>query len=132
MLVAAVWYSRVISSVNFGPQGTLWLQLSGILGSFCLSISGLRGHSGCSCRVFSGHFVSQFRASGDTLAAAVGYSRVILSVNFGSQGTLWLQLSGVVWSFRLFFLSVLLDRRKDRRRKGEEKKEKKNGICKEI
>ena len=63
-----------------------------------MSISGLRRHSGSSCGVFSGLIISKFRASGDTLVPAVGYCLVFLSVNAGRQGTLWLQLSGIVWS----------------------------------
>ena len=60
--------------VNFGPQGThSKLQLSGIVWSFCLSDSGLVGHSGSSCLVLFGLFVCQVLASGDTLAPAVGY-----------------------------------------------------------
>ena len=44
-------YCLVLLSSNFGPRGTLGLQLSGIVWSFCLAISGLEGHWGSSCRV---------------------------------------------------------------------------------
>ena len=58
-----------------------------------MSISGLRGDSGSSCRVLSDLFARQFRASGDILAPAVGYCLILLSVNFGPPGILLLQLS---------------------------------------
>ncbi len=44
-------YCLVLLSSNFGPRGTLGLQLSGIVWFFCLAISGLEGHWGSSCRV---------------------------------------------------------------------------------
>jgi hypothetical protein len=47
-------------SVNFEPQGTVWLQLPGIVWSFCVSISGLREHSGYNCWVLSAIFVCSF------------------------------------------------------------------------
>ena len=47
-------YCLVLLSGNFRPGGTLGLQLSGIVWSFCLAISGLEGHRGSSCR---GHIV---------------------------------------------------------------------------
>ena len=100
-LASAVRYCLSFVSVNFGPLGTIWLQLSGIVWSCCLYISGLKGLSGSSCRVLFDLFVYQFQTSWDSLAPAVGYCLVLLSVNFGPQGTLWLRLSGVVWSFRL-------------------------------
>ena len=95
-LARAVVYCLIFLSFNFGPQRTFWLQLSGIVRSLRLSISGLRELSGSSCRVLSDLCVCEFRASGDSLAPAVVYCLVFLSVNFGPQGTLWLQLSGIV------------------------------------
>ena len=73
-MAPAVKYSLIFLFVNFGPQGTLWLHLLGIVYFFRLSISGLKG----------------------TLAAAVACCLIFLSVNFGPQGTLWLQLPGIV------------------------------------
>jgi hypothetical protein len=85
--------------VDFAHQGIMRLQLLGIVGSFCLSISGLRGFWGSSCRVLYFLFVCQIRASGDSGAPAVGYCLFFLFVNFGPQGILGLQLSGIVCSF---------------------------------
>jgi hypothetical protein len=49
----AVGYCLSVLSVNFGHWGTPDLQLSGIVCSFCLSISGLGVHCGSGCRVLS-------------------------------------------------------------------------------
>ena len=87
------------SSCCFGPQGILWLHLSGIVWSFCLSSSGLRGYSGSNCQGLSGLSVCQFQASKDNLAPAVGDCLVFLFVNFGPRGILWLQLSRIIWFF---------------------------------
>ena len=51
------WLSSRPCNVLFGPRRTLGLQLSGIVCSLCLSISGLRALSGSRCRVLSDLFV---------------------------------------------------------------------------
>ena len=91
----AAMYCLVFLSVIFGPQGTLLLQQLGIVWSLCLSISGLRGHSGSSCLLFS-VFVYRFWASGDTLAQAVGYRLVSISRLRGHSGSSCWILSGLL------------------------------------
>ena len=98
---SAVGYWLFFLSVDFGPQEILGLQLSGIVCSFCLSIPGLGGFWGSSCRELSVRFVCQFRASGDSGAPPVRYCLFFLFVNFGPQGILELQLSGIDCSFCL-------------------------------
>lgn len=49
-LAPAVGDGLVFLFANFGPHRILWLQLSRIVWSFPLSISGFRGYSGYSCR----------------------------------------------------------------------------------
>jgi len=89
----SVGYILFLLSVLVGPRAILGLQLLGVICSFCMSFSGLRG-SWC-----------------------INYQ--ILSVSFGPQGILGLQLSGSVMFFVfeepgnpavgycLFYLSVL-------------------------
>ena len=78
-MVPAIRCCLIFLSVNFEPQGTLWLQLSGSLFLF----------------------VFQLRTSRDSRVSAIRYCLNSLSINIGPQGTLWLQLSGIVSSFRL-------------------------------
>ena len=96
---SAVEYCRVFLYLHFGPRGTHGLQLSSTIWSFCLSLSGLEGLWGFSCRVLSGLPVCQFLASRDFRAPAVGYYLILSSDNFGPRGTLKLQLSGILLSF---------------------------------
>ena len=86
-------------SVNFRSQGTLWLQLSGIVWSLCLTISGIRG----TLWLQQSGIVWSFCLSISGLAPAVGHSLVFLSVNLGPHGSLWLQgiVCFFVWQFGL-------------------------------
>ena len=89
--------------VNFRPRGILGFQLSAIVFSFCLSISGFRRFWGSSSQVLTVRF--QFRASGDSGAPADGYCLFFLSVNYGPQRIRGLQLPGHC----LLFLSANFD-----------------------
>ena len=97
----AVRYCLYFLSDNFRPRGTLRLQLSSIICSFDLSLAGLEGRWGPSCRVLSVLSVYQVRASKDTGAQAFGYCLFFLSVNCRPRGTLGLKLSGIVCHFCL-------------------------------
>ena len=120
----AVEYCLFFLYVNFGPRGILELQLSGIICLFLcqfwasgdsrapavgyclvvfLRISALRGFWGSGCRVLFVILICQSRASGDSGAPAVGYCLFFLSVDFGPQRILGLQLSGIVCSFCVSF-----------------------------
>ena len=80
----AVGYCSFFLPVNFEPQGILGLQLSGIVCCSSLSILGLWGLWGSSCRALSVVLLCQFRALGDS----------------------WVQLLGIVCSFCLSISSL--------------------------
>ena len=93
-LVSAISYCLNFLSFEFGPLGTLWLQLSGVVSSFRLSISGLKVLSGSRCRLLSGLSVCQFQASRNSRTPTFGHSLVFLSFNSGPWGTRGFQLLG--------------------------------------
>ena len=89
--------------MNFGPLGILWLQLSDMVCSFCWLIFGLEGTlelqlSGIVCICFLNSGFRGFWGSSCWVLPVLFY------VAFGPWGTLGLQLSGIVCSSRLSIL----------------------------